>query len=76
MLPSPLDQNGVVTETAEACLRKSPYLAIRSISVKCERGILILQGQVPRYHQKQLAQEAVSKIDCVVQIVNEIEVVN
>ena len=46
------------------------------ISVESKLGILILRGQVTSYHQKQLAQEAVAKIDGVVQVVNEVEVVD
>ena len=72
---SPLDQSDVFRRTAEMCLQNSPYFAIQKISVRCELGVLILRGQVTSYHQKQLAQEAVAKIDGVVQVVNEVEVV-
>ena len=75
-LLSPLDQSDVIRTTAEMCLLESPYFAVRGISVECKLGILILQGQVPSYHQKQLAQEAVARIDGVVQVVNEVEVVD
>mgnify|MGYP000988675350 CR=1 FL=1 len=65
-----------VIEVAEEYLRKSPYRTIREIMCQYERGTLLLRGRVPSFYDKQLAQEAVSRVCGVVQIVNQIEVVD
>jgi osmotically-inducible protein OsmY len=55
-------------------LRTSPYPAIRKLECEFERGVLTLRGELPSYYQLQLAQEAVSRVDGVEQIVNRIQV--
>lgn len=54
-----------------ACLGR----AVDGISCEVERGVVRLWGQSPTYYQKQLAQEAVRRVDGVRQVVNEIVVV-
>jgi osmotically-inducible protein OsmY len=39
-----------------------------------DRGTILLRGQVPSFYLKQLAQEAVKKIEGLGRVVNEIEV--
>jgi osmotically-inducible protein OsmY len=46
------------------------------VSCECEHGVVFLRGRVQSYYHKQLAQEAVGKIDGVAQVVNEVEVVD
>jgi osmotically-inducible protein OsmY len=63
-----------VAERARRELRKSPLIWGRRVSCDCRHGVLLLQGRLPSYYQKQLAQEAVKRIDGVWEIINEIEV--
>ena len=60
---------------AAYCLQNSPYAILRGVSCMYDRGILLLRGQVPSFYHKQLAQETVRKIEGVVQVVHQIEVV-
>jgi osmotically-inducible protein OsmY len=63
-----------VEETARVRLQHSPYRAIRRITCEFDAGVLSLQGRVATFHYKQLAQVAVSEIEGVKQIRNNIEV--
>ncbi len=63
-----------VEETARVCLQLSPYRAIRRITCEFDAGVLVLQGRVATFHYKQLAQVAVSEIEGVLRIHNNIEV--
>src|SRR5438309_850834 len=63
-----------VVELAERRLRGNSYLALKNVSCTCLDGILLLEGSLPTYYLKQLAQEVVADIDGVDQIVNNIEV--
>jgi hypothetical protein len=63
-----------IEEQARIRLQHSPYRAIRRVSCRYDEGVLILEGRVPTFHYKQLAQTAVAEIDGVRNIVNEIEV--
>jgi osmotically-inducible protein OsmY len=65
----------VIAEARER-LKSAPYAPVRGISCEYHDGVLILRGQVPSFFQKQLAQEAVLKLDGVRQVVNRIEVVD
>jgi len=44
------------------------------LSLCYERGVLFLRGQLPTYFHRQLAQEAVRRIEGVTRIINQIEV--
>jgi osmotically-inducible protein OsmY len=70
--PSPRCQ---VAKRAADCLQSSPYTNVRCVSCVYDQGMLMLRGRVPSFYQKQLAQEAVNKLEGVGQVVNEIEVV-
>jgi len=64
-----------VTRTVKDHLNRNPYRPIRrDVSCECEDGVLVLRGRVSSYYHKQVAQEAVSGLDGVAQVVNEIEV--
>ncbi len=63
-----------IEEAASVRLQHSPYRAIRRITCKFNDGVLVLQGRVATFHYKQLAQVAVSEIDGVLKIRNNIEV--
>ncbi len=63
-----------IAEVATGRLRDSPYEAMRRVSCECKHGVLFLRGRVFSFHEKQLAQEAVARIDGVTQVVNDVEV--
>lgn len=63
-----------IEEVARIRLQHSPYRAIRRIMCRFDDGVLTLEGHVPTFHYKQLAQTAVVGIDGVVRVVNQIEV--
>jgi len=73
---SPTTASAEALEAATACLERSPYLPIRSVSCEYDHGLLFLRGQVSCYYHKQIAQEAVSRIEAVTQVVNRIVVVS
>jgi hypothetical protein len=64
-----------LAKAAMECLTRVPYPAIRRISCTFRGGVLSLQGRLPDYYHKQLAQEAVLRLPGVVRVVNETEVV-
>jgi osmotically-inducible protein OsmY len=63
-----------IQAVAESRLKASPYRSIHKILCVWDNGLLVLQGSLPSYFQKQLAQEAVSDIKGVSQVINQIEV--
>jgi osmotically-inducible protein OsmY len=64
-----------ISEIAQAALRRSSYFELRDISCDFSGGILTLQGRVPSYHLKQLAQASVADVPGVVEVHNRVEVV-
>ena len=73
---SPTDGNGQdrshkSAEAARDCLRRSSYYPIRSVSCECRQGVLFLRGPLPTFYLKQLAQEAVAKVDGILRVVND-----
>jgi osmotically-inducible protein OsmY len=63
-----------IAETAQAALRHSAYFELHDVRCDYSGGILTLQGRVPTYHLKQLAQAAVSEVPGVVEVHNRVEV--
>ncbi|MGO8751877.1 MAG: BON domain-containing protein [Thermoguttaceae bacterium] len=65
-----------VLNTAAKLLRNVPYASVRRLSCECDDlGVLVLRGTLPSFYLKQLAQEAVAKIEGVSCIANETVVV-
>ncbi|MGA2059380.1 MAG: BON domain-containing protein [Thermoguttaceae bacterium] len=62
-------------KTAEDRLRHSDYLELRSVSCDFHEGVLTLQGRVPSYHLKQLAQSLLCGIAGILKLNNQLEVV-
>jgi osmotically-inducible protein OsmY len=60
-----------VTKTARDRLRRDFFT---NVSCDCRDGTLYLRGQTHSFYRKQLAQEAVRRLDGVVTVVNKIEV--
>jgi osmotically-inducible protein OsmY len=65
------DHSRAVTEAARNRLKESPHWAIRSLTCECYDGALFLRGHLPSFYLKQLAQEAVGKLEGVLQVINE-----
>ena len=63
-----------LTEQVIHALRNSGYAALRDISVVSRDGILVLRGNVPSYHMKQLAQTVIRKVVSTNQIRNDLKV--
>lgn len=57
-------------------LERNPYLAGRQLRFETDHGRVTLRGVVRSYFQKQMAQEAVRRIDGIQEIHNELEVVS
>ena len=57
-----------------ACFAESPYPALRAIQVALKEGNVHLEGEVPSYHMKQLAQEIALQHEAVDQVNNNIRV--
>ena len=65
------DRSHEVTEAAKNRLQESPYWAVRTPSCDCRRATLVLRGHLPTFYQKELAQEAVAKLEGVLHVMNE-----
>lgn len=55
-------------------LTQHPYLARRNVRIETESGRVTLKGVVTSYFHKQMAQEALRRIDGVAHIENQLEV--
>jgi osmotically-inducible protein OsmY len=64
----PLDDKVLVA------LERNPHLSGRSLRFETDSGRVTLRGVVHSYFQKQMAQEAVRRVDGVEEILNELEV--
>ncbi len=65
-----------VAERAESELRRNGYVALKNIACEYREGVLTLTGCLPTYYLKQMAQEAVARLDHVDRVENRIEVVS
>jgi hypothetical protein len=69
-----LRNTGTLTELVGKRLQGSPYAAVRRVTCFFDEGVLVLQGEVPSYYQKQLAQSAVAGFENIERIANRIRV--
>jgi osmotically-inducible protein OsmY len=72
---APHRQPSPIVAAAQACFHESPYRTLRRISCKAEGGILVLEGRLNTFFEKQMAQEMAGRIKGVTQVDNKIEVV-
>jgi osmotically-inducible protein OsmY len=70
----PVSHGRGVVERAQERLLAVPYLSFSDVRCEYRRGRLILHGRVESYYEKQLAQEAVARLQGVARVVNQIEV--
>ncbi|MBN1395744.1 MAG: BON domain-containing protein [Pirellulales bacterium] len=68
MIEMPLDDR-VLT-----ALERNPYIERRNLRFETSSGRVTLRGVVNTYFQKQMAQEAIKRIEGVDEIANELEV--
>jgi osmotically-inducible protein OsmY len=61
-------------DRVDSVIQGSPYLSGRNLRFETEEGRVTLKGVVSTYFQKQMAQEALRKIDGITAIENELEV--
>jgi osmotically-inducible protein OsmY len=61
-------------DVAESAQHRLQRQFLTEVSCDCREGILYLRGHTHSFYQKQLAQEAVRRLDGVESVVNEIEV--
>lgn len=71
--PGPAAQS--VLQAANERLNRNPDLRRGAISCEFRQGVLSLYGHLSSYYQKQIAQEAVRRLDGVQRVVNHIQVV-
>jgi osmotically-inducible protein OsmY len=65
---------GTIATAAMGCLQASPYHILRRISCECKDGVLTLKGNLFSFYEKQIAQETVTGIKGMIQVVNQIKV--
>ena len=63
-----------VESAAQKELAATGYYPLKALSCRFRDGTLTLQGQVPSYFHKQMAQEAIRRVGSIRAIVNEIQV--
>ena len=57
-----------------SALKESPYLAGRKLRIETNEGRVVLRGEVNSFYQKQMAQEALRRVDGIEMIENHLEV--
>lgn len=68
LTPSPL------VEKVHSALSRNPYLPARKLRVEATDGHVRIEGTVGTFFQKQMAQEAVRRLDGVERVVNQLQV--
>ena len=63
-----------LTDQLTEALTGNPHLSGRKLDHEADAGIVVLTGRVNSYFQKQMAQEAIRRIDGVERIDNQLEV--
>ncbi|WP_422926294.1 BON domain-containing protein [Singulisphaera sp. PoT] len=72
--PSPDGHPADVGLEAEACLRRTSYLALRDVSCLACDQVVMIRGRLPNQYLKQLAQAIVSEIAGTRRVINHIQV--
>jgi len=63
-----------LAQRVDQAIQTSPYISGRTLRFETDGGRVVLQGSVPSYFQKQMAQEAVRRVEGVEHIDNHLEV--
>ena len=72
---APLRKDLIIEQAAKSKLQQSDYYGVRAVSCKFHEGVLTLDGQVPNYYLKQIAQTLVYQIEGVEELNNRVRVV-
>lgn len=64
-----------ILSAASAALHHTGYAQLRAVKLYCHSGRIILQGRIPTYFLKQLAQEVLRHVPNVREIDNDLHVV-
>ncbi len=67
-------RQATLADRVDSVISANPYLTGRNLRFETEQGRVTLKGVVHSFFQKQMAQEALRKVDGVVEIENELEV--
>ena len=67
-------QPATLAARVDSVIQNNPFFNGRNLRFEAEQGRVTLKGSVTTYFQKQMAQEALRKVDGVVEIANELEV--
>jgi osmotically-inducible protein OsmY len=73
-MPAMIAATSEFADLIHSAIATNPYLAGRKLRYEAESGRVVLQGTVSTYFQKQMAQEALRRIDGVCEIENQLEV--
>lgn len=63
-----------IRDRAAELLARYPYRALQIVDCQCQDGALILNGKVPSFHLKQLAQAAIAELFALTRVDNRIVV--
>lgn len=61
-------------EQVRGALTSSPYLSAKQFRIEAADGLVRLEGTVSSFHQKQMAQEVLRRVDGVERIENQLQV--
>lgn len=64
----------LLVDRVSLALERSPHIGCRNLRIETEQGHVTLVGVVSSYYQKQMAQEALRRVDGVESIENHLEV--
>lgn len=67
-------RSGELLQRIDSAIQTSPHLSGHHVFCQEESGIVVLHGRVRSFFQKQMAQEALRKLDGVEKVINELEV--
>lgn len=68
------DQFDALSEMVDSALETCPYFLRKEMDFETAEGRVVLRGEVQSYYQKQMAQEAVRRVDGVERIDNHLTV--
>lgn len=70
-----IDHDEKILDQVKVALSKSGYEQLRTLKTYCHHGKIVLQGRIPTYYLKQVAQELVRSVAEVKHIDNDLHVV-
>jgi osmotically-inducible protein OsmY len=65
-----------ILREAQQALTNQLFHLRQTLTCEFRGGMLLLRGRVSSYYHKQVAQEAVLRLDAVEQVINQIEVIS